>query len=182
MIDLRVKGLPNTVSVGGGSFFIKTDYREWLKFGVLMQQGCTYGDIAFMLEETEHVFTKEELKELVEQLQSFYANPNLTPNQIGGSNEKVIDYIEDGEYIYASFMQAYGIDLVEVDMHWHKFKALLASIPGDTKIASIMGYRSYSKSNKSVDSSYKDLKKAWAFPKEVDPELLEEINNTFYNC
>ena len=37
MIDLRKKNLPNTICVNGGFFSIKTDFREWLKFGELIK-------------------------------------------------------------------------------------------------------------------------------------------------
>ena len=46
----------------------------------------------------------------------------------------IIDYVEDGEYIVGSFMQAYGIDLTICDMHWHMFKALLLSLPENSKM------------------------------------------------
>ncbi len=41
----------------------------------------------------------------------------------GGRKE--LDYEFDAPEIYASFMQLYGIDLYETDMHWWKFRALL---------------------------------------------------------
>ena len=37
MIDLRKRNLPNTICVNGGFFSIKTDFREWLKFGELIK-------------------------------------------------------------------------------------------------------------------------------------------------
>ena len=36
-----------------------------------------------------------------------------------------MDYIEDMNYIEASFMSDYGIDLTETDMDWHKFNNLM---------------------------------------------------------
>lgn len=40
--------------------------------------------------------------------------------------EKDFDYEFDAPEIYASFRQLYGIDLLEEDMHWWKFRALLS--------------------------------------------------------
>lgn len=36
-----------------------------------------------------------------------------------------MDYVEDMNYIEASFMSDYGIDLEETDMDWHKFNKLM---------------------------------------------------------
>ena len=36
-----------------------------------------------------------------------------------------MDYVEDMDYIEASFMSDYGIDLTETDMDWHKFNNLM---------------------------------------------------------
>ena len=62
------------------------------------------------------------------ELMKFYANPNSTPSSsVSSSDDDIVDMIEDGEYIYASFIKDYGIDLLTVDMHWHVFKALFIS-------------------------------------------------------
>lgn len=37
MIDLRIKGLPNSIEVGGKSYLLNTDFREWLKFGEMLK-------------------------------------------------------------------------------------------------------------------------------------------------
>lgn len=39
--------------------------------------------------------------------------------------EPDMDYVEDMDYIEASFMSDYNIDLEESDMDWHKFKNLI---------------------------------------------------------
>ena len=181
MIDLRNEGLPKTITVSGNSFNIKTDFREWIKFGKLLESNCTYNDLKYLLEETDYIFDFDELNEMLLQFKEFYVNENSTPNVIGGSREKLIDYVEDGEFIYASFLQAYGIDLVDAKMHWHKFKALLISLPGDTKMAQIMQHRGYEESNKSTKQEYKELKEMWKFKSEIDEELKEELNELFYN-
>ena len=95
-------------------------------------------------------------------------------------DDDVVDMIEDGEYIYASFMKDYGIDLLAVDMHWHVFKALFSSLSDDTKIAKIMSMRGYKKSNKTIDEQYSELKRVWQLPtkiSEADIELLEYFNS-----
>jgi hypothetical protein len=57
---------------------------------------------------------------------------------------KVIDFNQDAMYIYASFRQAYGIDLqAELGrLDWREFIALLRGLPQDTKISEVMSIRS----------------------------------------
>jgi hypothetical protein len=50
---------------------------------------------------------------------------------------------EDVEYIYASFMQDYGMDLFELQgkLHWSKFQSLLAGLRDDTKFKKVLEIR-----------------------------------------
>ena len=84
-----------------------------------------------------------------------------------------------------SFMSAYGIDLTTCDMHWHMFLALFRCLPENTKIKQIISMRSYRKDNTSYDTQCRKLKTAWALPQEidaVDSEIVDGINEEFYNC
>lgn len=42
--------------------------------------------------------------------------------------ETAYDFEEDSGYIFAAFIQQYGIDLTETNMHWFKFLALFKSL------------------------------------------------------
>lgn len=55
----------------------------------------------------------------------------------------VLDFQEDGEYIYASFLQDYGIDLIEQQgkLSWKKFLALFDGLSDKTKIRTVMRIR-----------------------------------------
>lgn len=65
------------------------------------------------------------------------------PKASGDDGDPVTDFDYDAPYIYASFMQAYGIDLYEQRgiLHWQKFCALFASLPQDTRISEIINIR-----------------------------------------
>lgn len=73
---------------------------------------------------------------------------NVVPSPPQENNE-VLDYEQDAEYIYASFMQAYGIDLIDQQgkLHWNKFKALLNGLPKDTKVVEVVSIRSWKPSD-----------------------------------
>ncbi|MCD2247784.1 bacteriophage Gp15 family protein [Listeria marthii] len=59
--------------------------------------------------------------------------------------EEIASYslTQDADYIYASFLQDYNIDLLDSrgEMHWYKFRALLESLRDDTTIKTIIGIR-----------------------------------------
>lgn len=61
-----------------------------------------------------------------------------------GKQIRVVDFDQDSEYIYASFLQDYGIDLIESQgkLHWKKFIALFQGLSEKTKIKQIMQIRS----------------------------------------
>lgn len=60
-------------------------------------------------------------------------------------DEKEISYslVEDAEYIYSSFYQAYKMDLIDYQgkLHWDKFKALLGGLPDDCIFKQIVDIR-----------------------------------------
>lgn len=184
MIDLSGR-LPSRLVVDNVEYSIFTDYRVWLRVADTVKQAdATLDDISFIFDGNAPVInTDEAAKELAEGIVEFLQNPNATPLQDGSSGPETIDYFLDGEYIYASFYQAYGIDLIDTDMHWHKFKALLVSLPDETKMARIMSYRSYSPSDdkKKYEQTRRELKTAWALPVDVEEKqsFLDRVNEMF---
>src|SRR5699024_9743160 len=67
-------------------------------------------------------------------------NPMPSPT---GSNKKAYDLTQDAEYVYASFMHTYKIDLFEQQgkLHWHKFAALLNGLDEGSIFSRIVGIR-----------------------------------------
>ncbi|HFR3714487.1 TPA: Gp15 family bacteriophage protein [Streptococcus suis] len=62
---------------------------------------------------------------------------------------RLIDLEKDAEYIYASFLQAYGINLLKVQnqLSWQEFKALLNSLPDNTVMQQIVQIRAWKPSS-----------------------------------
>ncbi len=81
----------------------------------------------------------------------------------------------DAEYIYASFMQAYGIDLIEQQgkMHWFKFRALLSGLPKDTKFCEVVSIRQWEKPNKG-DTEEKQMRELQEHYRLPDEDVGEE--------
>ena len=102
-------------------------------------------------------------------LVQFCNPPQLLPRPEvfgSGSSEKATDYTVDADYIYAAFMELYGIDLIESDMHWYKFLALFKGLHG-TKLNEIIGYRLYENTSGKRDAytrQMEKLRRAWELP------------------
>lgn len=158
------------------------DVPEFVKphFGIRILTGETLED--FTVEEMSEVFNEvfEEHISLstVEDNHVEYdlaGNPMKTTASNGKQEQAPYDIRFDGDYIYASFLQAYGIDLFDVqgDLHWKKFNALLSGLPEGTKFMEVIKIRKW-KPQKGDSAEYKEemrrLQKDYALPYEIIEE------------
>lgn len=62
---------------------------------------------------------------------------------IPAEDKKAFDLAQDAEYIYASFMHCYQIDLFEAqgELHWNKFKALLNGLGEESIFSRVVSIR-----------------------------------------
>ena len=109
-------------------------------------------------------------------------NPMKTSANDDTKQKAPYDIRFDGDYIYSSFLQAYGIDLFDVQgkLHWRKFNALLSGLPEGTKLMEVIKIRKW-KAQKGDSSEYKEemrrLQKDYALPNDVIEE--EEYEEEF---
>lgn len=165
------------------------DVPEFVKphFGIRILTGETLED--FTVEEMSEVFNEvfEEHISLstVEDNHVEYdlaGNPMKTIASDKGQERAPYDIRYDGDYIYASFLQAYGIDLFDVQgkLHWKKFNALLSGLPEGTKFMEVIKIRKW-KPQKGDSAEYKEemrrLQKDYALPYEIIEE--EEYEEEF---
>lgn len=106
-------------------------------------------------------------------------NPMKTTASDEPKGKAPYDIRFDGDYIYASFLQAYGIDLFDVQgkLHWKKFNALLSGLPEGTKFMEVVKIRKW-KAQKGDSAEYKEemrrLQKDYALPNDIIEEEYEE--------
>lgn len=167
MIDLTHPALPTCLVVDGEEYQVDTSFRTWMRFGKLLQDGIAW----------RGVFKGEVPKgNWLEAACEFLESPNATPVKERG-RQRVLDLILDGEYITAAFQQAYGIDLTEGDMHWHRFKALLNGVPDSTRLAQIMQIRGYEKppAKQDADAEARKRQRQWALPSLGEEEARADM-------
>lgn len=105
-------------------------------------------------------------------LQAIYDQCIKIPERHSPKNQqKVFDFEFDGEYIYSSFMEEYGIDLIEQrgKLHWKKFLALFQGLSEKTKMREVMKIRSMeipspNRHNRKEIQSIMELKSYYALP------------------
>ena len=166
------------------------DVPEFVKphFGIRILTGETLED--FTVEEMSEVFNEvfEEHISLSDVKDNHVeydlaGNPMKTTASSGKQEQAPYDIRFDGDYIYSSFLQAYGIDLFDMQgvLHWRKFNALLSGLPEGTKLMEVIKIRKW-KPQKGDSSEYKEemrrLQKDYALPNEVieeDEEYEEEF-------
>ena len=107
-------------------------------------------------------------------------NPMKTTANDDTKQRAPYDIRYDGDYIYSSFVQAYNMDLFDMQgtLHWRKFNALLSGLPEGTKLMEVIKIRKW-KPQKGDSTEYKEemrkLQKDYALPyDEIEEEEYEE--------
>lgn len=158
------------------NFKIDVNFRTSIKFELLMQDN-NINDKGKVLLALNLYYCEEinDIKTAIEDMLWFYrCGKEIKKKELANSNDtsnkqiQIYSYEFDDEYIYAAFLEQYGIDLNTIKyLHWWKFRALFNSLKEDTQIVKIMGYRAMNISkikDKDMKAQYKKLKNIYALP------------------
>lgn len=193
-MNMLVDLLPDTVEVDGEKYEINTDFRISVLFELLMQDDeVTNEEKIIHGLNLYYPVVPRNIHEAVEKMLWFYRCGKEAVENDSGSNsssdkqpEKVYSFEYDDSYIYAAFLQQYGVDLQEVNhLHWWKFRAMFVSLGENTEFVKIMGYRSIkttSKMSKEQREFYRKMQKIHALPvsekeREAEAILREALMN-----
>jgi len=166
-LDKKDRSRQSSIWVDGEEYLIQTDFHYWISFGKkmegakeinLLELDCLYRIMT--VDGRDYGIPENRLKGY-EELCKFYRNDQPLPHPAGKQGARAFDWLIDSDYIYAAFLQQYGIDLEITDMHWHKFMALFYGLK-DTKFNDIMSARLYEKPKKNDKrDGMEELKNAW---------------------
>lgn len=171
--NLLINKLPQHTSNG---LRIRTDFRESIKFELLMQDRTISDDKKIKMILSLYYYRPEQItdiKKALEEIVWFYKGgdkiENKTSDEKDNSKTKQIySYEFDAEYIYSAFMQQYKIDLNSIRyLHWWKFRALFTNLNEDVLFSKIMKYRAINLSeikDKEMKKYYKKMKRLYALP------------------
>lgn len=174
MFTLKKAKLPQAVEVGGSFYKIHTNYKYFLRMRELLEHKETG------IKEFDFMYIDEIPPSRIEGIRAlckFMQPPQELPRIREQTDERVLDYEIDAPYIYAAFMEQYGIDLIETRLHWYKFLALLHGLH-DTELNRIISARLYKPSGKNSEFEKTQLRnyEAWRLPQPEEPdEALDEF-------
>lgn len=116
------------------------------------------------------LFSPVEKIQLLDEICKKYIIVKKRP-QIKKNALPILDFEEDGDYIYASFMQEYHIDLIDEQgrLPWKKFLFLFNGLSAETKIKQVMRIRDmdipeYNGKNGKHRQEILELKSYYALP------------------
>lgn len=187
---------PETVTVAGREYPIETDFRASVEFELLAGNPDVPPEKAAlgMLElyfpqyagrfsaasgDLQLIYLTEHAEDAICALLDFYSGgmPESPGIRKSRKAKRLYDFSVDEPHIYASFLQAYGIDLRAVRLHWWNFKALFCSLPQDTVFGKILHIRSvdiHEKMSKEEKAEYRRLKRLYALPCNQPQRVQEE--------
>lgn len=180
MIDLKKAILPQAVKVGGSFYEIHTDFKYILRFRELLS------DKNALLTAFDFMYIKEVPAGRLEGITAIYEfmnPPRELPRSTGEeSGDIVLDYDKDASYIYAAFLEQYGIDLIDERLHWYKFLSLLHGLH-DTELNRIIAARLWKPSGKNGEYEKYQQKQyeAWRLPQPEDNEPDEALDDFLAN-
>lgn len=155
-MDLNFLEPPSdVVEVGGKTYSIDMTLDTCLRFTYLLNDSKVPDDIKLnqclilllddALDELDLEIRLKVLVALIKHVHGDAPEPlrdrkgNIVPTP---KKDIVTDYLQDFDYIYAGFLQAYRIDLFEERfMDWRKFKALAKSLPRGTRYREVIEIR-----------------------------------------
>ena len=161
-------------------FNIRTDFRESIKFELLMQDNKIdeLDKVALALN-LYYYKTPTNIEKAIEDMLWFYkcGKEIKTSRTEGKKQNQIYSYEFDDQYIYSAYKSQYNVDLNSIKyLHWWKFKSMFEGLKNDNKIIEIMGYRAVDLNNikdREEKKRYRKLKEIYALPDMRTPEEKE---------
>lgn len=182
-MNLLTRQPPERLEIGDYYVGINTDFRLMVEFELLLTEESESEDfekrfinlLNRLIPDLEYcnTVTQDELTSAIMQYYSCGKDYSVDAEAEDGSTnseppvERIYSFSYDDEYIYAAFMEAYGIDLTKAEMHWWKFRALFNSLPQSCMFSRILGYRGIeitSDMSSSQKDFYRKMQRKFALP------------------
>lgn len=190
-MNLLIDVVPTGVNIEGEDYEINSDFRTSILFELLMQDHSISDlDKIHIALELYYPIIPNNINLAIEQMLWFYrCGKDIAKSKGSGTGKgatQIYSFEHDDDYIYAAFLDQYGIDLQDIEhLHWWKFKAMFKNLKGDNEIVKIMGYRSMDLSkikDKEQKAYYKKMKDLYKIPIHKDEqEKLDEIEKALLN-
>lgn len=173
-MNVLLTKLPKSIKISSQEYPVKTDFRTWIEFEMKFQKNEDLRkkiDLIFnMFKVRPVVKDADEFNFLIDEMIKFYNCGEKVKNEKGNkcssSRPPIYSFEKDHFYIYTDFLRFYSLDLNEIEyLHWWKFRQMFIELPEDSKIKTIMMYRSIkitSKMSPEHRQFYAKMKKNYA--------------------
>ena len=187
MINALYEHFPETVMINGKEYQVLTDFRDWLRFADMLEdKDIPDREKLFMMAQWMEDAPDVISKEVVTALCGFYRadglEQDIPENRDADTDEirrpPVISWKIDAKYIIGDFLRYYSIDLLTAEMHWWKFRTLLAALPDESQIMKRIAYRSADLSlikNEAERKRIMRMQQLYALPFELDDEDIGAV-------
>lgn len=165
---------PDQVKVNGERYEIRTNFRTSILFELMMRDDALDGKMKVQKAlELYYPVIPNDVGAAVEAALWFYRCGREETTQqkrmaARRGRSQIYSFEHDAGLIYAAFLQAYSIDLQDVEyMHWWRFRFLFNALPKDCEFVRAMEYRSVDvteKMPKDQKDYYKKMKRLYALP------------------
>ena len=172
-MGMLIDEVPTSVLIDGVSYEINWDFRYSVMFETLMLDPSVSDEEKLVKAlNLYYPVIPTNIDVAVDKILWFYQRGHIDTEKSkgkgkGGKTKRVYDYAHDDAYIYSAFLDQYGVDLQDDQIHWWKFKAMFEALSNETEFVKIMGYRSIKITNsmtKSQREFYTDMKRIHALP------------------
>lgn len=179
---------PEEVAVNGKKYRINADYRVFVRFELLMQDKSVADadKLTRSLDEFYRGNIPADVEAAANEMLKIYTRGKSAKQSDGKNTSKhgdkmIYSYEYDGDMIYAAFVQCYGVNPADVNMHWWIFKALFDNLPSDCEFMRAVSYRSLKIDGKLPADEKKRLRKLKEFYALPDNRTAEEKEHDFAN-
>jgi len=150
MGNVLIDELPETLTVAGKEYAIRSDFRTALRVLLAFEDnGLTMLEKQMVLIDNLFVETPADIAEAGRAAIAYLdggGDDGEEESMEGGL--RLYSFSKDANIIYAAFQQTHGIDLQKAQLHWWQFLALFMDMGADTTFCNLIGLRKRVKTGK----------------------------------
>ena len=172
MANILTEALPTKIQTESGIFEPVTDFRASIEFEIMVEKGEK--DLFKLLRPYyPKGLQREQIEGAAEAALWLYQCGREEKKDTPKSSTKakrVYSFEVDAPSIYADFLRYYNIDLSNTNLHWWKFRELLAGLPTDSAFKERIYYRTCELKG----LPKKEQKRIAAIRKEIEIKTVEK--------
>ena len=185
-MSILTSSLPDYLTISGEKCPIYTDFKVWLKFSEIVEEGTP--DEKKIAEIFMMIFPKlpKNLFQAFPAILDFYrCSKQSEETNAKSSSKQMFSFEHDSDMIYSAFYQQYNIDLAAAKMHWWQFKALFNGLSDTTQFIKVVGFRGVNLSeikNNEMRKYYSKMKRIYKLPDNRSESEKEDALNAMFSA